>query len=327
MIETERLLVRPWRDADRAAYHAICRDPEAMRYLGPLQSRAETDAAIDRMIASQAANGFCFWAVERREDGALLGFCGLLPAKPPIVGEIEIGWRLGSDYWGQGFAREAATACLDWAWAHLDVPSVAAITVLANRRSWGLMERLGMTRIEGGDFDHPDAPEDSPLKRHILYRIARPGWESATGKLLLQVRDRGALGGDLRLALFVERFERRIGRLQLARAGDREFVERAHRRGRFGGDAVEIGERGLRVEPRGTAHAGIMRCAHHGTRLGGSRCEGLVGSGELLGEIGDLRVERGIGRRDRRRPVGHGVAHLLDRPRRQRRKIPALRRA
>lgn len=165
MIETERLLVRPWRDADRAAYHAICRDPEAMRYLGPLQSRAETDAAIDRMIASQAANGFCFWAVERREDGALLGFCGLLPAKPPIVGEIEIGWRLGSDYWGQGFAREAATACLDWAWAHLDVPSVAAITVLANRRSWGLMERLGMTRIEGGDFDHPDAPEDSPLKR------------------------------------------------------------------------------------------------------------------------------------------------------------------
>jgi RimJ/RimL family protein N-acetyltransferase len=175
MIETARIVIRPWRDADRARYHALCRDPEMMRYLGPLQTRAETDAAIDRMIASEAENGFCFWAVARREDGALIGFCGLLPAKPPIGGEVEIGWRLGSDFWGCGYAREAAEACLDWAWATLDVPSIAAITVAANRRSWGLMERLGMTRVDGGDFDHPGVPDGSPLKRHILYRIARPG--------------------------------------------------------------------------------------------------------------------------------------------------------
>jgi RimJ/RimL family protein N-acetyltransferase len=174
MIATERMLIRPWCDADRAPYHALCRDPEVMRYLGPLQSRAETDAAIDRMIASQAANGFCFWAVERHEDGALIGFCGLKPGRGPIDGVIEIGWRLGSAHWGQGYAREAASACLDWAWSHLAVASIVAITVEANRRSWGLMERLGMTRVAGGDFDHPDVPENSPLKRHMLYRMQRP---------------------------------------------------------------------------------------------------------------------------------------------------------
>jgi len=174
MIETERLIVRLWCDGDRPAYHAICCDPEVMRYLGPPQSRADCDAAIDRMIASQTANGFCFWAVERRDDAALLGFCGLLPGKPPIEGEIEIGWRFGRAFWGQGYAREAAAACLDWAWVHLDVPAIAAITAVGNGRSWGLMERLGMRRVADGDFDHPGVPDGSPLKRHVLYRIARP---------------------------------------------------------------------------------------------------------------------------------------------------------
>ena len=174
MIETPRLVVRPWREADRAPYHALCRDPEVMRFLGPLQSRAENDAAIDRMIAVQAERGHCFWAVERRDDGTLLGFCGLLPGKPPVEGDVEIGWRFGSAHWGQGYAREAAAACLAWAWANLDVAAVAAITVLANTRSWGLMERLGMVRVAEGDFDHPGVAEGSPLKRHILYRIARP---------------------------------------------------------------------------------------------------------------------------------------------------------
>ncbi|TPG43224.1 N-acetyltransferase [Sphingomonas koreensis] len=180
MIETARLTIRPWRDADRAPYHAIGAHPEVMRFLGPIQSRAETDVAIDRMIAAERAHGFCFWAVERRSDGALLGYCGLLPAKPPIDGDIEIGWRLGRAFWGQGYAFEAAQSCLDWAWRRLDVDTVAAITVAANTRSWGLMERLGMTRIAGGDFDHPGVPDGSPLKRHILYRIGRPD-RSASG--------------------------------------------------------------------------------------------------------------------------------------------------
>lgn len=176
MIETERLILRRWEERDRATFHAHCSDPEVMRYLGPLQSREETDAQLDRQNGFLDAHGFCFWAVERRADAALVGFCGLKPgaAGTPIEHDVEIGWRLGRDHWQQGFAWEAARASLDWAWANLDAPGIAAITSPDNAASWGLMERLGMTRDAAGDFDHPAVPADSPLLRHITYRIARP---------------------------------------------------------------------------------------------------------------------------------------------------------
>ncbi|MEI9927355.1 MAG: GNAT family N-acetyltransferase [Sphingomonas sp.] len=87
-------------------------------------------------------------------------------------GEIEIGWRLARGYWGQGYAREAAQASLDWGWANTDAATIAAITTANNLRSWGLMARLGMVRVPGDDFDHPQAPPH--LIPHITYRIARP---------------------------------------------------------------------------------------------------------------------------------------------------------
>jgi RimJ/RimL family protein N-acetyltransferase len=149
-------------------------DERVMATLGPLLWRDETDAMIDRVQRILDANGFTFWAIERRADGAFLGFCGLKPGaeETPIEGEIEIGWRLAHEYWGQGYAREAAQASLDWGWAHLDVPSIAAITSVDNFRSWGLMERLGMIRAPEDDFDHPKAIER--LRRHVTYRIGRP---------------------------------------------------------------------------------------------------------------------------------------------------------
>ena len=174
MIETERLWLRPWRQEDVAPFHAMGQDAEVMRYLGPLVTHKEAKAAHDRMVACQSEHGMCFWAVERQADGAFIGFCGLKPGKPPIEGEVEIGWRLARDAWGQGYAREAAAASLAWGWANLHAPAVAAVTVLANVRSWGLMERLGMRRFPDQDFDHPDLPPGDPLRRHILYRIARP---------------------------------------------------------------------------------------------------------------------------------------------------------
>lgn len=173
MIDTDRLVLRPWAERDLVPFHAMGQDAEVMRYIGPLANWADAESARERMDACQAANGYCFWAVERRTDGAFIGFCGLKPGRWPIEGEMEIGWRLARAAWGQGFAHEAAQASLDWAWRAL-VPSVTAITVPANARSRGLMERLGMVRYANEDFDHPDVPEGSPLKRHVLYRIARP---------------------------------------------------------------------------------------------------------------------------------------------------------
>jgi len=81
---------------------------------------------------------------------------------------------LREDVWGQGYAREAAEASLAWGWANLDCARIVAITVPANKRSWGLMERLGMSRRPELDFGHTLFPKGHPLHRHITYAIGRP---------------------------------------------------------------------------------------------------------------------------------------------------------
>jgi RimJ/RimL family protein N-acetyltransferase len=175
-LPTERLILRAWREADAEPFHTMCNDPAVMAYLGPPMSREDAQGAVTRQNGFQGTVGYCFWAVERQEDGAFLGFCGLKPgpADTPLEGRVEIGWRLRADAWGKGYAREAAQASLDWGVANLRDDAIWAITVIANTRSWGLMERLGMARRADLDFDHPGLPADSPLLRHITYSIARP---------------------------------------------------------------------------------------------------------------------------------------------------------
>ena len=177
MIETERLLLREWRDEDRDAFLAMCTSPTVMEHLGGRSSPEQIDAGIARIRACQAANGFCFWAVERKADGAFLGFCGLKRATDggtPVEGQIEIGWRLREDVWGQGYAREAAQASLAWGWRNATAPQIVSITVPANVRSWGLMERLCMMRRPDLDFGHPQFAPDHPLHAHIVYVAERP---------------------------------------------------------------------------------------------------------------------------------------------------------
>ncbi|ACY16892.1 GNAT family N-acetyltransferase [Haliangium ochraceum] len=176
VIESERLRLRCWEPRDRAVLHAHCRDPEVMAYIGPVLDEQQADELLARQHRYLQEHGFCFWAVERKRDGALLGFCGLKPGAPdtPIADDVEIGWRFGREYWGRGYAREAAAASLAWGWRTLDAARIVAITVMQNQRSWRLMERLGMHRVAGGDFDHPAVPDGSPLKRAILYAIDRP---------------------------------------------------------------------------------------------------------------------------------------------------------
>lgn len=176
MIGTERLRLREWHQADIPEHDAMCRDPVFMQYLGPPLAMAESSGRADRQRANLAAYGSCFWVVEQRADDRFIGYCGIQPGPPatPIAGLPEIGWGIAPDRWRLGFAYEAAMACLAWAWTERDWPSVFAITVTANHASRGLMERIGMTRVADGDFDHPAAAEDDPLRRHVLYRIDRP---------------------------------------------------------------------------------------------------------------------------------------------------------
>lgn len=97
MIETDRLILRGWRADDIAPFHAMGQDAEVMRYIGPPPSLKDAHGAYVRMVARQAEHGHCFWAIERKDDGAFLGFCGLQRGYDFLDGEIEIGWRLRSD--------------------------------------------------------------------------------------------------------------------------------------------------------------------------------------------------------------------------------------
>ncbi|GGI84929.1 N-acetyltransferase [Polymorphobacter multimanifer] len=177
MIETERLILRNWRESDRSEAHAMGRDPAVMEYLGPLQSWADTDAMIARLQGIAGKHGHSFWAMESRDDQQFLGFCGLKIAPediPGIENAIEIGWRLRRSKWGQGYAREAAQATLEWGWSNLAVDRIIAITTPGNHRSQALMLRLGMVYRPDLDFDHPKLAIGDPLRPHVTYEIFRP---------------------------------------------------------------------------------------------------------------------------------------------------------
>lgn len=175
-LETERLVLREWQETDSAPFHAMCNDPRVMQFLGPAMSHQDIDAALDRQRGFQRDHGYCFWAMERRDDGAFLGFCGLKPGPEgtPLQDHAEIGWRLAHHAWGQSYAKEAALACLDWGFGEFRIGEIRAMTVRGNVRSWGLMERLGMERQTELDFDHPALAPDDPLRPHIVYRKLAP---------------------------------------------------------------------------------------------------------------------------------------------------------
>ena len=176
-LRTPRLLLREWRDSDYDGFAAMSREPGAMDYLMPFADRAASDAWIDRMRAHQAEHGFAQMAVELPGTAALIGAIGLLQVRfaAAFAPAVEIGWRIAPALWGRGYAYEGARAALDDGFGRLHLDQIVAFTVAANRRSWGLMERLGMARDTTDDFDHPSVPEGHPLRRHILYRLRRPG--------------------------------------------------------------------------------------------------------------------------------------------------------
>lgn len=174
---TDRLTLRSWDHADRAPFLRHLNTPAVMRWLGGVQDDATATAALDRLDGYQRDHGHTFWIVERRSDGELLGFCGLKRVNADgtdLTGQHEIGWRLREDAWGQGFAREAATASLDLAFGRFAAPHVVAFTVAGNEGSWRLMERLGMTRRVDLDYDDPRYSGD--LNPTIVYRITADEW-------------------------------------------------------------------------------------------------------------------------------------------------------
>lgn len=180
-LETDRLVLRDWRDADWAPFWQSTNTPAVMRWLGGVCDDVKRAAAQERLLSYQRDHGHTFWVIERKVDGQLLGFCGLKRSNQPggPQGMLEIGWRLREDAWGCGYAREAAEATLTHAFSHFPDDEVVAFTVIGNEGSWGLMHRLGMQRREDLDFDSPDFDPINP--RIIAYAIDRAHWQKAHG--------------------------------------------------------------------------------------------------------------------------------------------------
>ena len=177
MIETERLALRRWRLKDLEGLARIHGDPEVAYWLGGSAFAAVRAGAIERIEAHFEAHGFGEWAVERKEDGVLLGLAGLRNTTfPGPVGmpAVEIGWRLARPAWGQGYASEAARAVLRDGFERVGLREVMSWTAEANLRSRAVMSRIGLERRPDLDFDHPQLDGAHPLRRHVVYTLRRP---------------------------------------------------------------------------------------------------------------------------------------------------------
>ena len=173
---TERLLLRGWRDDDRAPYATLNADPEVMEHFPATLTAEQSNEMVDRMVAGWQQRGYGLWAVEVRETNRFIGFVGLSSPtwEMPFTPCIEVGWRLAREAWGRGFAPEAARAALVWGAEHLDPPrgEFVSFTTVGNTKSRRVMDKLGMRHDPADDFDHPLLQAWSG-QRHVLYRIDR----------------------------------------------------------------------------------------------------------------------------------------------------------
>jgi RimJ/RimL family protein N-acetyltransferase len=170
-IETPRLVLREWIESDEMPYMALNADKEVMEFFPSIKSAVETLEQIERLKRHMDEYGYGFFAVERKDNKELIGFTGL--SHPGFQAEftpcVEVGWRLSKENWGQGFATEAAKACLHFGFVKLGLDTIYAFTSIHNIRSENVMRKIGM--IKECYFDHPLIDDGSFLKKHVLYKV------------------------------------------------------------------------------------------------------------------------------------------------------------
>jgi len=174
-LATPRLRLRRWRPTDRDPFAAMNADAQVMEHFPAALSCEESDALASAIEHHFVEHGFGLWAVEIPGVAPFAGFVGLSIPRfvAPFMPAVEVGWRLAVPYWGFGYATEGARAALTYGFDSLGLSEIVSFTPPGNLRSRKVMERIGMTRDVAGDFDHPGLDAAHPLRRHVLYRIAR----------------------------------------------------------------------------------------------------------------------------------------------------------
>ena len=154
-LETERLIIREWEARDYAPYASFVADPDVRRYFQSVLSREESDVLVNKYVEYYQRDGFGLLAVERKSDGALIGDVGIIPIVMPIRGTppVEIGWLLGRQFWGQGYATEAARACLKHGFEVLNYPEICAAVEVEHQASNHVLRKIGLQQGEPFLYD------------------------------------------------------------------------------------------------------------------------------------------------------------------------------
>jgi [ribosomal protein S5]-alanine N-acetyltransferase len=163
-LETPRTLLRPWSPEDWRALRPLAINPRMVRYISDGQpwSDERIQEFVSRQIACYSARGFCMWRLLLRETGAPIGLCGIQEFPE---NEMEIGYWLTPENWGQRLTTEAAREVLRDAFERVGLPRLVAVAQRENRASTHIMEKLGMTYER--DIVHRGIPV-------VLYAIANP---------------------------------------------------------------------------------------------------------------------------------------------------------
>lgn len=167
-LETERLILRAWRTEDFEPFAAMMAQPEVARFLTGDQRPQHREMAwrtLAVFVGHWALKGYGLFALEDKASGAFVGRVGLW--RPEAWVGLELGWGLASEYWGRGYAHEAARAAGDWAFAQLPDDELVSVIHADNVRSQNLARRLGML---------PTTPTIHAGMPHTIWRIARHAW-------------------------------------------------------------------------------------------------------------------------------------------------------
>ncbi len=173
MITTQRLTLREWIDSDIETFVLINQDPHVIEFLPGALTRTQTLAFVDRIKLHFKQNGYGLWAVSLNETGEFIGFVGLsIPSfSSHFTPCVEVGWRLSSQYWGNGYATEAAQKAIETGFSQFNLKEIVSFTTEKNIRSIRVMEKIAMKRNSDDDFLHPNLATNHPLSKHVLYRI------------------------------------------------------------------------------------------------------------------------------------------------------------
>ena len=172
LFTSSRLGFRNWLEADKAKMIAISSDPEVMEFFPAVAKLEQTIAFIERMQIMFEEKGYCYFAVDRLEDGAFIGFIGLCDQEyeAPFTPCVDIGWRLAAQYWGNGYATEGAKRCVAYAFAQLGLKKIYAVAPIINAKSIHVMEKIGMTKAM--NFEHSKLLGVDNLRLCACYEIS-----------------------------------------------------------------------------------------------------------------------------------------------------------